>query len=218
MILNALRLPALLLALTVALPGSAFGAIKCWTNKEGVRECGNVVPPEYAQQETRTLNQRGITVEVQERAKTAEELEREQAATEANEQRLAEEQKRRREKASYDKMLLSTFTTEQELIAARDRATGAVDAIVEITNATVNALSRKQDDLKKRAAALERAGSQLPADLREDMASLEKQIDEKMDYIEYKKREKEQLLEKYDMDMKRFRELKGIQPPRTQNP
>ncbi|PKM43656.1 MAG: DUF4124 domain-containing protein [Gammaproteobacteria bacterium HGW-Gammaproteobacteria-1] len=212
MILNALRLPALLLALTVALPGSAFGAIKCWTNKEGVRECGNVVPPEYAQQETRTVNERGVTIEVKERAKTAEELEAERATKEAEERRIVEEKKRLEEQASYDNMLLSTFTTEQELIASRDRATGAIDATIEITGATINTLNRKQDDLKKRAAALERAGSPLPTELKEDMASLEKQIQEKKDYIEYKKREKEQLLEKFDMDLKRFRELKGVRP------
>jgi hypothetical protein len=212
MILNALRLPALLLALTVALPGSAFGAIKCWTNKEGVRECGNVVPPEYAQQETRTVNERGVTIEIKERAKTAEELEAERATKEAEERRIAEEKKRQEEQAGYDNMLLSTFTTEQELIASRDRATGAIDATIEITGATINALNRKQDDFKKRAAALERAGSPLPAELKEDMASLEKQIQEKKDYIEYKKREKEQLLQKFDMDLKRYRELKGVQP------
>lgn len=212
MILNALRLPALLLALTVALPGSAFGAIKCWTNKEGVRECGNVVPPEYAQQETRTVNERGVTIEVKERAKTAEELEAERATKEAEERRIAEEKKRLEEQAGYDNMLLSTFTTEQELIASRDRATGAIDATIEITGATINTLNRKQDDLKKRAAALERAGSPLSTELKEDMASLEKQIQEKKDYIEYKKREKGQLLEKFDMDLKRYRELKGVRP------
>ena len=60
-----------LLALLLPFHAHAF---KCWTNNEGVRECGNVVPPEYAQQKTRTINERGITTEVKERAKTKEEL------------------------------------------------------------------------------------------------------------------------------------------------
>ncbi|MEW6647505.1 MAG: hypothetical protein AB1450_09925 [Pseudomonadota bacterium] len=89
-----LRLPALCVVLSLAIPGSALAAIKCWTNKEGVRECGNVVPPEYAQKETRTVNERGITVEVKERAKTAEELEQERVAKEAEEARVREEKKR----------------------------------------------------------------------------------------------------------------------------
>lgn len=209
---HAPRLSALFVALSLALPGSAFAAIKCWTNKDGVRECGNVVPPEYAQQETRTVNPRGITVEVRERAKTAEELEQERAAKEEEERRVAEEQKRRQEQAAYDRMLLSTFTTEQELLASRDRATGAIDATIEITNATITSLNRKMDELKRRAAGLERAGNPIPADLKDDMASLEKQIDDKKDYIESKKQEKEQLLLKYENDARRFRELKETRP------
>lgn len=206
------RLSALFVALSLALPGSAFAAIKCWTNKDGVRECGNVVPPEYAQQETRTVNPRGITVEVRERAKTAEELEQERAAKEEEERSVAEEQKRRQEQAAYDRMLLSTFTTEQELLASRDRATGAIDATIEITNATITSLNRKMDELKRRAAGLERAGNPIPADLKDDMASLEKQIDDKKDYIDSKKQEKEQLLQKYENDARRFRELKEMRP------
>jgi len=203
---------ALFLALSLALPGSALAAIKCWTNKEGVRECGNVVPPEYAQQETRTINPRGITVEVKERAKTAEELEQERAAKEEEERRLAEEKKRQQDQLAYDRMLLSTFSSEQELFASRDRASSAIDATIEITGATITSLNRKLDDLKRRAAGLERAGNPIPDDLKGDMAALEKQIEDKKDYIENKKQEKEQLLLKFDNDVRRFRELKEMRP------
>ncbi len=205
-------LPALLVALGLALPGSAFAAIKCWTNKEGVRECGNIVPPEYAQKETRTVNERGITIEVKERAKTPEELEQERAARETEERRLAEEQKRQQDQASYDRMLLSTFTVEQDLLDSRDRATGAVDASIEVTLAVIASLNRKLDDYKKRAAALERGGSPLPAELKEDMAALEKQIQDKEEYIDSKKQEKELLLEKYAADLQRYRQLKSVRP------
>ncbi|GAB4296760.1 MAG: hypothetical protein Kow0096_14390 [Thiohalomonadaceae bacterium] len=207
-----LRLPALCVVLSLAIPGSAFAAIKCWTNKEGVRECGNVVPPEYAQKETRTINERGITVEVKERAKTAEELEQERIAKEAEEARVREEKKRQEEQAAYDRMLLSTFTTEADLLASRDRATGAIDATIEISGATITQLGRKLDDLKKRAAGLERAGKPLPDDLKEDMASLERQIADKHEYIATKKQEKARVLEKYEADLQRYRELKSIKP------
>jgi hypothetical protein len=209
---HSLRLPALLITLSLALPGTAFAAIKCWTNKEGVRECGNVVPPEYSQQETRTVNPRGITVDVQERAKTAEEQQQERQAKEAEQARLAEETKRKQDQAAYDRMLLSTFTTEQELLASRDRATGAIDATIEITGVTITALDRKLEELKKRAAGLERAGTPPPAELKDDMASLEKQISDKKNYIAVKQEEKAQLLRKYDADLQRYRELRGAKP------
>ena len=55
------------------------GKIKCWHNKDGVRECGNAVPPEYAQQQSEEKDKSGLTVKTQERAKTQEELEAERA-------------------------------------------------------------------------------------------------------------------------------------------
>lgn len=73
------KLSSILFASTVLLYAqSGLAAIKCWTNNEGYRECGNSVPPEYAQKETRTLNQRGVTTEVRQRAKSREEVLREQ--------------------------------------------------------------------------------------------------------------------------------------------
>ena len=53
---------------------SAEAAIKCWTNKEGVRECGNAVPPEYAQQAHEEKSTSGMTIKRTERSKTPEEL------------------------------------------------------------------------------------------------------------------------------------------------
>jgi len=71
--MNALRvslLPCALAVLAAALlPLPASAGIKCWTNDDGVRECGNTVPPEYAQKSHRELTGEGITVSTTKRAK-----------------------------------------------------------------------------------------------------------------------------------------------------
>lgn len=198
------RLAALIAILTV--PCSSFAAIKCWTNKQGVRECGNTVPPEYAQQETRTLNQRGVTVDVKQRAKTPEELERERAAREEEERRQAEERQRQEEQANYDRMLLATFSTEEELERARERSVNAIDATIDVTNATIATLNRRLEDQQRRA------GKEPSEAQKDDIAALERQIEEKQAYVDYKQREKDELLRKYDADLKRFRELKATRP------
>lgn len=208
----------LLLAGCLALPTTfaatkpGGGTIKCWTNKDGVRECGNTVPPEYIQQEVDTLNKRGVTIDVKERAKTKDELEQERAAREAEEKRLAEEKRRREEQAAYDQMLLATFTSEQDLLEARDRKLAAIDASIEITGITIGTLEQKLTELRKRAAGLERGGSAVPADLKEDMVSIEKQIGEKRKYIEYQQQEKQEMNEKYAADLQRYRELRAVKP------
>lgn len=209
---NGKQILMILLAGTLTIPATSLAGIKCWTNRDGVRECGNVVPPEYAQQETKTLNNRGVVLDVKARAKTPEEIEaeKEKKATEA--EKAAEEKRKKDEQAAYDRMLLATFTTEQDLIASRDRKFSAMDATIEITRATIEGFKRKLNEMKSKAAQQERSGRPISDDLKEDMASMQKQIKEKEEYIEYSEREKEQLRAKYDADLKRYRELTSVKP------
>lgn len=202
------RHPALclsLLLLTATAPATA--AIKCWTNHQGVRECGNVVPPEYSQQRTRTVNERGITVEVQERAKTAEEVaaEERRARDEVEERKRAEE--RARAQAERDRVLIGTFTTEEELLASRDRKLTALEATIEVTGLSIDSLQKSMEGYKKKAADIERSGKPVPEALTRDIANLQKQIDNKRAYVGNKQKEMEALREQYARDLLRFREL-----------
>ena len=73
------RWTALSVMVCLGLPAAAAGArapgpaIKCWVNKDGLRECGNVVPPEYAQGGHSQVTPSGTVREV-EGAKTPEEM------------------------------------------------------------------------------------------------------------------------------------------------
>lgn len=63
------------LAFILSSPQDALaGRIKCWTNDDAVRECGNVIPPQYSQQDHKEINRQGVTVATSRRAKTKDEL------------------------------------------------------------------------------------------------------------------------------------------------
>ncbi|MCW8919040.1 MAG: DUF4124 domain-containing protein [Gammaproteobacteria bacterium] len=194
---------------TLLFTGSAQAKIVCWTNSEGVRECGNAVPPEYAQQETRTIDKRGITTEVKERAKTPEELAAERARRAEEERLAAEEEKRRQVQEAYDRVLLSTYLDEEDIVRSRERQSSAINATIDITRTTIDKLQEKLNGERKRAADYERQGKPLPERLQEDISSLQGQIDAKNSYIRSKEQEKEVLHKKYEADMVRFRELKA---------
>lgn len=209
-------LVSFVLSATLAMPLSGQAAIKCWTNKEGVRECGNIVPPEYSQQESRTLDERGITTEVIERAPTAEELEEKARQDEAERLRLEEEERlqameeqRRKEQAAYDRMLLSTYLSEEEILRSRDRKLVAIDATIELTRITIGKLQENLDKEKARAASLERQGKEPSDRALEDIESLQKQIQDKQSYIASKEMERQELINQYEADLARFRELKA---------
>ncbi len=196
------RLLLVLASLFLLSDGSLAGArIKCWVNKEGVRECGQFVPPEYAQQRIEIVNERGIVVEVIEAAKTKEQL-----AKEAAERRRLAEQRRR------DEILLNTFTTERDLELARKSRIQAIESIIAITNSNTRSLKAALTKVQKRAADFERAGEEPPKELFEEMESLRRQIKDNEEFVAKKQRDIIALEKRFDADLKRFRELKGIKP------
>ena len=106
------HLTTVAIVIVLAAAPSAHAGIKCWTNKDGVRECGNSVPPEYAQQETETKDKRGLTIDKSERAKTLDELEAERQRAKIDQRLAVETQKR----AARDRVLLDTFSSEDDLV------------------------------------------------------------------------------------------------------
>ena len=191
------------LALLLAAPMASAGSrIKCWVNKDGVRECGQFVPPEYAQQRIEIVNERGIVIEVIEAAKTKEQL-----AKEAAERRRLAEQKRR------DQILLNTFTTERDIELARKSRVQAIESIIAITNSNTRSLKASLAKVQKRAADFERAGEEPPKELFEEMDSLKRQIQDNEEFVAKKQRDIIALEKRFDADLKRFRELKGIGKP-----
>jgi len=211
----------LFLSSALALPFTTEAGIKCWTNRDGVRECGNAVPPEYAQQETRTINKQGMTTEITERALTKEELEKREQNADADQLRLEEEKRqlereeqRIKDQQNHDRVLLATFLNEEEILRSRDRKLLAIDANLELTHITIEKLQVKLEAEKARVANLERQGKPIPERTQEDIDSLQKQIDDKQRYQDSKSKERQALIEQYEADIARFRELKGSRKPR----
>ncbi|MFA5530493.1 MAG: hypothetical protein WDA11_07490 [Thiohalomonadaceae bacterium] len=200
--------PHLLAALMLALGAAPTpAAIKCWTNSDGVRECGNEVPPEYAQQESRVLNQHGMTLEVQEPAMSPQERAEQERQKEVQDAQAVEAQRRREEQARNDRVLLSTFASEQDIIMARERQVSALKDVLTYTRMNIDKLEAKLAEYHKRAERLGRAGKSVPTALQNDMGTLQKQLENKQAYVAVKQEELVALEHKYDQDLLRFREL-----------
>lgn len=189
----------------VLLSSAAGAGIKCWTNSEGVRECGNSVPPEYSQKWHEEVSEQGIVIDKRDRALTEEEIAEQ-------ERRAAEEAARQREieaKKRQDAILLQTFSSEGDILTARDDKLAAMDAQIKLTESRIEKL---EADLNKRmgqAAAEERAGKQPPKALTEDIESLRRQIQTNKEFIAETRADQERIKAEYQADLERFRELKS---------
>lgn len=198
---------ALLVAVAVAAP-HASARIKCWTNNEGVRECGNTVPPEYAQKSYQELSKQGIKVKTTARAKTDEEL-RKEAEAEKLKKKAAEKRKVR---AAKDRVLLATYTTEEEMRLTRDEQRGAIDSRIKHAERIVEDLKRKRELLRAEAAKQELSGKKVSSKLLANIKTIDSRIKKQQSIIKDRHRERASLEARFDADLKRYRELKAGKP------
>jgi hypothetical protein len=198
---------AVLAAVLLPLPASA--GIKCWTNDDGVRECGNSVPPEYAQKGHRELTGEGITVSTTKRAKSKEELRTERAEAARLAAIRAEEERKIHAREVKDRVLLNTFTTEKELALAHEGQVAAIDIRIDHTEKILGQLERSLGQLHSQAAKLERGGKPITPELESRIAKTEQKMQDSHSFMERRRRQKAEMAAQYAEDLDRYRELKG---------
>ncbi|MBI2993547.1 MAG: hypothetical protein HYY48_05140 [Gammaproteobacteria bacterium] len=193
------------LSAPAAQPKKGASSIKCWTNKDGVRECGENVPPEYAQQGHEVRSESGMKLEETGRVKTDEELAQEAQKKQEEDAKKKAEQ----EAARQDQVLLATFTSIEDIERVRD---DKVDALEVAITSTKTRNAKIEEDLQKRiaaAAAEERAGKSPNEALLKDIESLRRQIANNQDFMDQKHNEQEALKQEYEGKIVRFKELQG---------
>ena len=181
--------------------------IKCWTNNEGVKECGDKVPPEYSQKGHQEISTQGVVIDEQERAKTEEELEEQRKldAIKAEQERIVAE------KGKQDPILLRTFSGVDEIELTRDGKIAAIESSITLANNRNEKLQGDMDVLLGKAAEAESSGKTPSEHLIKDMESKERQISNNKKFIEGKRADQETLEQEYAKNIERFKKLKGIE-------
>lgn len=189
---------------------TSFAAkFKCWTNNEGVKECGTYVPPEFSQKKVETRGESGRVIEVEDRAKTQAELDEIERLTELKkieDEKIAEQKKK-------DDILLKTFTKERDINMLRDSKINVIEGIITVTNSNNKALGKKLAKLQKKAANIERRGKKPPTRVLDDIKAIETSISKNNKSIERKREEQKVIKEKFAVDLMRFQKLKSKKRP-----
>ena len=178
--------------------------MKCWTNSEGIKECGDKIPPEYTQQGYQELSKGGIVLEEKERIKTKEELEKakKEAAI------IAREEEKERNKKTRDRMLLETFTSIEEIETTRDQKIEAVESTIKITQKRIIKLQYLLDDeLNRNSLDKQIDGEEKKFNNTE---SLKEQISDNKKFIKNKIDEQRKIKKAHIEYISRFKKLKGL--------
>lgn len=118
------------------------------------------VPPEYIGKGYQVLNERGRVVQTVPPAPTAEEIQRQQAV---------------QQQADANAQLLQRYTSLADLDRAKARKQAELDAMITSSRNNLQAMLAQQADLQSQAAAQERAGKVVSADLLSQLDSLRDQ-------------------------------------------
>ncbi len=202
------QLTSVLIAALVVLASpdaSAAKKFKCWTNSEGVRECGNVVPPEYAQQGHEEINDRGLTVGSTRRAKTDEEIEAERL----EQQRLDTERKLAEKQAKSDRILLATYPTEYDMRLAHKGKLASIDSRINHAEHLIKRLKEKLVEFIQDAANQERSGKEVSEETLKSIRLVKQQMTEQRNFIQESEHEKAKINARFEDELAHFRQLKS---------
>ena len=198
-------LPIVLLALASG-PAAAQKLYK-WVDKNGQVHYGDSIPPEYADQDREVLNKQGLAVGREEGTETAEEA---RARVE-----LEKQQKAAQEQAQHDRMLLTTYQNVGEIEELRERRLDQIDAQITIQEQSLTNLKARHADQVRRASRFQPANTDpkaapMPDGMAEDIARAESDIRTQQLNLDKRRQERAALNQKFDADVARFKELKGI--------
>ncbi|AUB82382.1 hypothetical protein [Candidatus Thiodictyon syntrophicum] len=190
----------LLLGLTGAQLAAAAREHKCWTGADGVRECGDLVPPGQGGDGVSVYGSGGGKPIRQEApTPTAEDLERVRLEGQA--------QAQARTQHEADDALRAKYRSEAELNAALGDELATLDRLSEIDRSNMRQQELRLDGLRAKAADLERAGQMIPPDLGADIDKADRSIRNSQAAIQEKEARKAQIRHQYAQKIERLRQL-----------
>lgn len=196
---------SILAAVAAPAGGEAFAGTYRWVDENGRIHYSDQIPPNQTDRAYTVINPQGITVKSVEKAKTAEQLAEEQRL-----KALAEEEARRaRARALQDRILLDTYSTEDDLIETRDRHIATLEGLIEVSQHKLSNLDEEEQKLTKVAANLERQGKAVPQELRGDIKAVQSQMAREHDFIRAQRAQQGEIREKFAADLARYRLLKA---------
>jgi len=184
-----------------ALFAPALAATYKWTDDQGEVHYSDKAPPDVPSKGATVLDKQARAVKKiepplspEETKAKAEQVERERALA-----------KTRDEQARKDRALMQSYTSENEIDLARNRALATIDTQIKSAQTYSADLARRQKDLGKRKEGY--AGKPIPIELERESTSVDEELSRQMVLLRQKQEEMTMVTAKYDTIKQRWREI-----------
>ena len=187
---------------------SVQAGLNKWVDEEGQVHYGDRVPAKYLKKDREILNDQGVVVKKYKARLSREDLLNKRKQTAAQAEQSRKKKMQQEQEALHDRVLLETFTTERDIVMARDARVDAVQSQISLTETNIQSYESRLQEVKKRIAAIEASKRKVPENLRKEQVSISRQLETYYQYVETKASEKQKIIADFDRDIKRFRVLR----------
>lgn len=191
-------------------PWTAQAILYKWVDDEGRVHFGDRIPVQFQLKAHDEMNHRGIVLKHREAAKTPEQraearlLEKERKKVE-----LAEKKRKQR-----DRVLLDTYTTERDLIVARDSRLEAVGSQVQLAETIISDSNKTIKSLEKQVVQIKASNREVPADIYQRIDSEKQQVKVQSQVKQGHIKRRDEITAQFSGYVERFKVLKAEQEAR----
>ena len=209
---NLFYLFLLMLALSFPAAGVSAGKIKIkkCQDETGRWHYGDTAAVECSKSKIIEITERGTKTRVIAAPPTAEELK----GRERRKDELEKERKLAEKRARKDRLLLTTYGHEKDILYVRDRKTAQIEASIKASEETLKSLIAVQTRMEKQAAEEQKTGK-ISEQTAKGLTQTKVQAAKHEAAIAVKRKEQEALRKQYAADLERYRELKNKQAQQT---
>ena len=176
-----------------------------WVDEEGQMHFGDKIPAKYLVREHDELNDSGVVIKHKEAVETAEQK--------AEARRLEYERKKaaliEKKKKHRDRVLLDTYTTERDLIVARDSRLEAVDAQIQLANSIITDSNKKIASMEQQVIAILASNREVPLDLYHSIDNEKEQVAVQSKVKKNNEKRRDEIATQFNSYIKRFEILKA---------
>jgi hypothetical protein len=193
-------------ATVLAMSAAAQTRIYCCDDAKGRKVCGDFLPTECNGRAYEERDNRGFVSKKVEAPLSAEQ----QARRDAETARKQEEAKQAAEERRRTLALLATYSSDKEILAARDRALVEVDKNIKQAQQRLDEAEKKKKKLDGDKEFYK--GKPLPDQVKAEIRDNEKEIEAQKAAVVAKTKEADEVRARFDDERKRYLELTGKKP------
>lgn len=178
-----------------------------WVDDEGNMHFGDRIPAQYLVKEHHELNERGVTVRHKPAAKTPEQKEEEKRLEKERKHAEAVAKKQRKR----DRVLLDTYTTERDLILARDSRLEAIDSQIQLAESIIKDSNAKIASMEAQVTQIKASNRDVPSGLFHRIDNEKQQVEVQAEVMGKHKARRDEIAVQFNGYIERFNTLKAEQ-------